>query len=76
MQHETIPQRFIHTLPEGEEQLKTGKVWEHLSHDMEKNMRWMQRVCVHSCAINYGVSFLPVKSSTVGLMNIWGLGYA
>ena len=27
------------------------------------------------CAINYRVSFLPVKSSTVDLTNVWGPGY-
>ena len=29
----------------------------------------------NSCAINPRASFLPVKSSTVDLVNVWGPGY-
>ena len=29
----------------------------------------------NSCAINNRASFLPVESSTVDLMNVWGPGY-
>ena len=29
----------------------------------------------NSCAINHRASFLPVESSTVDLVNVWGPGY-
>ena len=30
----------------------------------------------NSCAINHRANFLPVKSSIVDLVNVWGPGYS
>ena len=53
---------------------KNGEDLEHLSHD--EDTRWMYGGNAQLqilCAINLRVSFLPVKSSTRYLTNVWAL---
>ena len=58
---------------------KTGKTWEHLSHEwclVDARWTWWGRCPTTSlCVINHRASFLPVKLITVNLVNAWGPDY-
>ena len=62
-----------------EQREKTGKAWEHLSHEWcLVDARWTLGGggpnLTNSCII-HKVSFLPVESSIVDLMNVWSPGH-
>ena len=63
---------FSFQYTEVEEWRKMGKAWEHLSHDVMRGGRI--GVVVSSYKYLLRARFLPVKQSTCGFVNIWGLG--